>query len=195
VSLKGIAHGMVWATGQCSCMPRCMHRFWLHTSTMMHASAIGHRGSAPLQACLHATPRASLGLGRAATASLEWHCAATPWCLCPRGPRAIPMKFPIRILVDLFAGVAGVLRMLGTHTGLSFESFTPTRVSISILQPPVSPRSGRAGAATHYLVMSTFIPKDSMSFSARLAACCISLGISCPRSFCRFGLIASEHSA
>ena len=46
----GIAHAMVWATGQCSCMPRCMHRFWLHTSTMMHASAIGHRGSAPLQA-------------------------------------------------------------------------------------------------------------------------------------------------
>lgn len=107
MSLKGIAHGMVWATGQCSCMPRCMHRFWLHTSTMMHASAIGHRGSAPLQACLHATPRASLGLGRTATASLEWHCAATPWCLCPRGPRAIPMKFPIRILVDLFAGSQG----------------------------------------------------------------------------------------
>lgn len=187
---------MVWATGQCSCMPRCMHRFWLHTSTMMHASAIGHRGSAPLQACLHATPRASFGLGRTASASLEWHCAATPDPVVPVSARDTN-EIPNSDIGRSFCRVAGVLRMLGTHTGLSFESFTPTRVSISILQPPVpvSPRSGRAGAATHYLGMSTFIPKDSMSFSARLAACCISLGISCPRSFCRFGLIASEHSA
>ena len=111
MSLKGIAHGMVWATGQCSCMPRCMHRFWLHTSTMMHASAIGHRGSAPLQACLHATPRASFGLGRTASASLEWHshCALRRAGVSSRSARdlAKPMKFQNRILIDLFAGSQG----------------------------------------------------------------------------------------
>ena len=123
MSLMGIAHGMVWATGQCSCMPRCMHRFWLHTSTMMHASAIGHRGSAPLQACLHATPRASLGLGRTASASLEWHsqCAAC-WCvLAVRARFGETNEIPKSDIDRSFCRVAGVLRMLGTHTGLSFE--------------------------------------------------------------------------
>ena len=127
----GIAHAMVWGTGQCPCMPRCMHRFWLHTSTMMHGSAIGHRGSAPHQACLHATPRASFGLGRTASASLEWHCAAC-WCvLAVRARFGETNEIPKSDIGRSFCRVARVLRMLGTHTGLSFESFTPTRVSIS----------------------------------------------------------------
>ena len=107
------------------------------------------------------------------------------------------MKFQIRILVDLFAGSQGsfvcsvltlvfLLKVSLQHEFLSPYS-NPLCLSLHALVAQ--------GQPLHYLGMSTFIPKDSMSFSARLAACCISLGISCPRSFCRFGLIASEHSA
>jgi len=196
----GIAHAMVWGTGQCPCMPRCMHRFWLHTSTMMHRpSAIVVR----LRSRPASTPLLSLRLASDELHRLRLSGIVRRAGVCPRASRsardlAKPMKFQIRILVDLFAGSQGsfILCMLGTHTGLSFESFTPTRVSSFYLQPTVSLHALVAqGQPLHYLGMSTFIPKDSMSFSARLAACCISLGISCPRSFCRFGLIASEHSA
>ena len=109
MSLMGIAHGMVWATGQCSCMPRCMHRFWLHTSTMMHASAIGHRGSAPLQAAstpLLALRSASDELHRLRLSGIRIVRRAG---VSSRSARdlAKPMKFQNRILIDLFAGSQG----------------------------------------------------------------------------------------
>lgn len=181
---RGSAHACHAACIASGSTPRlCMHR----------PSAIVVRlRSRPASTPLLALRSASDELHRLRLSGID-HCAAC-WCvLAVRARFGETNEIPNSDIGRSFCRVAGVLRMLGTHTGLSFESFTPTRVSIR--QPPVSPRSGRAGAATHYLGMSTFIPKDSMSFSARLAACCISLGISCPRSFCRFGLIASEHSA
>ena len=173
-----------------------MHRFWLHTSSMMHRpSAIVVRlRSRPASTPLLALRSASDELHRLRLSGIVRRAGVSS-----RSARdlAKPMKFQIRILVDLFAGSQGsfvcsvltlvfLLKVSLQHEFLSPYS-NPLCLSLHALVAQ--------GQPLHYLGMSTFIPKDSMSFSARLAACCISLGISCPRSFCRFGLIASEHSA